>query len=68
VRAALVGRESELAVLVESIDAALAGRPQVVLCRGEPGVGKTRLAEELCELARRRGVGVAWGSGTDAAR
>ncbi|MGH3767816.1 MAG: ATP-binding protein, partial [Pseudonocardiaceae bacterium] len=34
---------------------------RVVLCRGEPGIGKTRMAEELTGLAATRGVPVAWG-------
>ncbi|MDQ4010095.1 MAG: ATP-binding protein [Actinomycetota bacterium] len=40
---------------------ALAAHPRVVLCRGEPGIGKTRMAEELTGLAATRGVPVAWG-------
>jgi hypothetical protein len=32
-----------------------------VLCRGEPGIGKTRLAEELTGLAAARGLPVVWG-------
>ncbi|MGH3918621.1 MAG: ATP-binding protein [Pseudonocardiaceae bacterium] len=60
-RTELVGRERELAALVEHLESALAAHPRVVLCRGEPGIGKTRMAEELTELAATRGVPVAWG-------
>lgn len=60
-RTELVGRERELAALEEHFESALAARPRVVLCRGEPGIGKTRLAEELTGLASARGVAVAWG-------
>jgi predicted ATPase len=57
----------ELARLCDALDAALAGRPGVLLCQGEPGIGKTRLAEELSSRARRRGALVAWGSGVESA-
>jgi DNA-binding CsgD family transcriptional regulator/tetratricopeptide (TPR) repeat protein len=60
-RTELVGRELELAALVEHFELALAAHPRVVLCRGEPGIGKTRMAEELTGLAAARGVPVAWG-------
>ena len=66
-RTALIGRDTELARLCDALDAALAGRPGVVLCRGEPGIGKTRLAEELSGRARQRGALVAWGSGVESA-
>jgi hypothetical protein len=60
-RTGLVGRERELAALVDHLESALAAHPRVVLCRGEPGIGKTRMAEELTGLAAARGVPVAWG-------
>ncbi len=65
VRTELVGREAELGVLVESLDGALAGRPHVVLCQGEPGIGKTRLVEELVRVGTARGARCAWGLATD---
>jgi predicted ATP-dependent serine protease len=61
-RAELVGREAELAVHADSLAAALDGLPQVVVCEGEAGIGKTRLAQELVGVAERRGVLWVWGS------
>ncbi|HEX9564997.1 MAG TPA: AAA family ATPase, partial [Gemmatimonadaceae bacterium] len=43
----LVGREAEFANLAELLDQAGAGTGSLVLLGGEPGVGKTRLCEEL---------------------
>lgn len=65
-RAKLVGREAELAVLADCLSAALEGHPQVVLCQGEPGIGKTRLADELVALAAARGALGVWGLAADA--
>ena len=56
-----VGREAELASLAADLDAAAAGRGGVVLVGGEPGIGKTRLAEELDAQATACGVLVLWG-------
>jgi DNA-binding CsgD family transcriptional regulator len=52
----LVGRQRELDVLREHLDAALAGRGGLVLIGGEAGIGKTALAETLCREADTRGV------------
>ncbi len=52
--APLVGRGRELAQLEQLLDAAGRGTP-VLLLLGEPGIGKTRLLEELGRLARERG-------------
>jgi hypothetical protein len=56
-----VGRAGELAVLTADLDAAVAGRGGVVLLAGEPGIGKTRLAEEVAAQATARGALVLWG-------
>lgn len=48
-RAALVGRERELRLLQERFQEAKAGVGQAALLIGEPGIGKSRLVEELCE-------------------
>jgi DNA-binding CsgD family transcriptional regulator len=60
-RGVLVGRDRELAALTGYLQDAQRGRPSIVLCRGEPGIGKTRLAEELAGLAGERGVPTLWG-------
>lgn len=43
----LVGREREVAVLHEALGRAASGQFTCVLLEGDPGVGKTRLADEL---------------------
>jgi class 3 adenylate cyclase/tetratricopeptide (TPR) repeat protein len=45
--APFVGRERELALLLDRFRRACAGEGQLVLLRGESGVGKSRLLEEL---------------------
>ena len=52
---ALVGRDRELGVLLGCLDEAQRGRANLVVCVGEPGIGKTRLVEELSGRARERG-------------
>jgi tetratricopeptide (TPR) repeat protein len=56
-----VGREGELAALRAGVDAALGGQAQVLLVVGEPGIGKTRLAEEVATYAALRGLQTLWG-------
>jgi tetratricopeptide (TPR) repeat protein/predicted Ser/Thr protein kinase len=51
----LVGRDAERAELRRRLEEALAGRGSVVLIGGEPGIGKTRLTEEILHEARGRG-------------
>jgi tetratricopeptide (TPR) repeat protein len=55
-----VGREQELLELRAALDETPA-RGRVFLISGEPGIGKTRLADEIAGEARRRGTKVAWG-------
>jgi predicted ATPase len=47
-RSPFVGRERELALLQERLDAVVAGQGQVVALVGEPGLGKSRLLAEFC--------------------
>ena len=58
---ALVGREAELDRILRAVDAAAGGSGQLVLLAGEPGVGKTRLAQEATLAARNRRFVVATG-------
>jgi DNA-binding SARP family transcriptional activator/tetratricopeptide (TPR) repeat protein len=66
-RGVFVGREQELAELVAGLEEASAGRGRLFLLGGEPGIGKSRLAEELIREARARGmrvlVGRCWEAG-----
>ena len=55
-RTPFVGREAERAHLRRLLDQAVRGQGALVMIGGEPGVGKTRLAEELLLEARQRGV------------
>jgi class 3 adenylate cyclase/predicted ATPase len=48
----LVGRDAELRALLDSWREARAGRGQVILLSGEPGIGKSRLTEALRGRAR----------------
>ena len=62
-----VGRERELAELIGGLEDAFAGRGRLFLLVGEPGIGKSRLAEELIAHARVLGartlVGRCWEAG-----
>jgi tetratricopeptide (TPR) repeat protein len=51
----MVGRDAERAELMLRLEDAIAGRGSLVLIGGEPGIGKTRLTEELLAEAKRRG-------------
>jgi len=66
-RGTFVGRARELEQLLKGLDDALAGRGRVFLLVGEPGIGKSRLADELTVRARSRGavvlVGRCWEAG-----
>jgi eukaryotic-like serine/threonine-protein kinase len=51
----MVGRDAERAELVGRLEDAMAGRGSLTLIGGEPGIGKTRLTEDVLDDARRRG-------------
>jgi class 3 adenylate cyclase len=56
-----VGRTRELAEMRAALDDALAGRGGLLLLSGEPGIGKTSLADIIATDAAARGALVAWG-------
>src|SRR5579863_8296588 len=60
-RETFVGRRRELAEICAGIDAATTGRGCLFTIAGEPGVGKSRLAQEAATYARSRGQRVLWG-------
>ncbi|GGK87677.1 hypothetical protein Sme01_49070 [Sphaerisporangium melleum] len=57
----MVGRAGELTVLRQAIEPAFTGGGGIIVLEGEPGIGKTRLLEELAAEADRRGARVVWG-------
>lgn len=55
------GRESELDALQAALQRAAAGQPCIVLLTGEPGIGKTRTAQQIADQAEQEKVRVLWG-------
>src|SRR5262249_17004620 len=53
-----VGRRTELDTLRTALDDAIRGQGRFLLIAGEPGIGKSRLAEEGLRIAHQRGVRV----------
>src|SRR5262245_39502164 len=54
----LVGRERERAVIGAALEAVASGQGRFLVLVGEPGVGKTRLAQEIALLSRAAGCRV----------
>ena len=57
----LVGRDRELTELRQGLDNALAGRGRLFMVAGDPGVGKTALADAIGAEAVASGATVLWG-------
>ena len=55
-----VGRQLEMRALNAAGDEALSGRGRLVMLAGEPGIGKTRTAQELASHAETLGAQVLW--------
>ena len=56
-----VGHQREMAELKATLEDALSGQGRLVMLVGEPGIGKTRTAQELASHAENLGVQVLWG-------
>ncbi len=63
---ALVGRRREFAILWSRFEAAAGGRASVVLVAGEPGIGKTRLLDEVVARAAADGATALRGGASEA--
>ena len=59
--AGFVGRRREMGQLTSALQDALSGQGRLVMLVGEPGIGKTRTAQELAVIAEQRGARVLWG-------
>src|SRR5499427_10469128 len=62
---ALIGRDSELAMLDVLVTEAAAGRGSPVLIEGEPGIGKSSLVRSAVARAADAGCQVFWGAGDE---
>jgi DNA-binding CsgD family transcriptional regulator len=62
---ALVGRDSEMALLTELVREVSAGRGGSVLIEGEPGIGKSALVRAVLAGAADAGGQVFWGAGDE---
>ena len=56
-----VGRLEETHLFERALDSVMKGAGRIVFLAGEPGIGKTRTAHELSEIAQSRGAMVLWG-------
>ncbi len=64
----LVGRDHELKMLRATLDAGRSDGPTIALLVGEPGIGKTRLADEAAIMARANGMRVLRGEASRSQR
>jgi predicted ATPase len=56
-----VGRQREMDALKAALEEAISGHGRLVMLVGEPGIGKTRAAQELADQAQESGAQVWWG-------
>ncbi|MDP6512241.1 MAG: AAA family ATPase, partial [SAR202 cluster bacterium] len=55
-----VGRNREFDILTAIFEEANSGHGSVVMLTGEPGIGKTRIIQELANLGAKRDTKVLW--------
>ena len=60
-RDAFAGRQREMAELQAALEDAISGQGRLVMLAGEPGIGKTRTAQELASQAVALDAQVLWG-------
>ncbi len=60
-RGTFVGRQREMGELKAALNDAMSGQGRLVMLAGEPGIGKTRTAQELAGNAETLGAQVLWG-------
>src|SRR5689334_2408773 len=60
-RGPIVGRACELDIFRQAFNRMLTNTRQLLLVAGEPGIGKTRCAEALADVAEDQGALVLWG-------
>lgn len=63
---AIIGRQREVSLLWERYEASVAGQMTITFVSGEPGIGKTRLLDELATRATAADARVLRGSATEA--
>jgi eukaryotic-like serine/threonine-protein kinase len=56
-----VGRQREMGKLKAILEDALSRQGRLLMLVGEPGIGKTRTAQELAVYTETRGAQVLWG-------
>ena len=56
----MVGRTAELQIVSEKLDLAVSGQAQLIGIVAEAGMGKSRLAAEVIQLARRKRIRRVW--------
>ena len=61
VNSVFVGRQREMGELQATLDGGLSGQGCLVMLGGEPGIGKTRTAQELASYAESKGARAFWG-------
>src|SRR5213080_2242526 len=64
--AAIVGRQRELTQVMNQFEAARHGQAHVVLLAGDPGIGKTRLLDEIAMRATHNGAVILRGGASEA--